>query len=86
MLNIRDIRLFAAAVLALGFFAVTGSHEALAQDATSCTSTSGYSYSACGSDAAKAGATVIGAVTANAAVSQTVGLISARVSQFSRVA
>jgi len=80
-------RLFVVTVLAFGFFSMVGTNEARAVDATSCTDTSGYSYTACaGSNAAKPGATVIGAVTANAAVSQTVGLISARVSQFSRVA
>jgi hypothetical protein len=72
--------------LAFGFFSLTGANEARAVDATSCTDTSGYSYTACGGDSAKAGTTVIGAATANAAVSQTVGLISARVSQFSRTA
>ena len=69
MLNTHGFRLFVVAVLAFGFFSMVGNNGAKAVDATSCTDTSGYSYTACGSDAAKAGATVIGAVTANAAVS-----------------
>ena len=57
--------------------------------AYTCQNTGQASYSTpsgCSSDANKAGTTVIGAATANAAVSQTVGLISARVSQFTSAA
>jgi len=101
MLIFPVFRLFVITVLAFGFFAMVGTNEARAVDATSCTDSNGYSYTGgsgtagssngvlggeCGDNAAKAGSTVIGAATTSAAATQTVGLISARVSQFSRVA
>lgn len=81
----RCRRIFSFAVAAVGAWLLIGLGEAWAQTA-SCTDTSGYSYSQCTGDANKAGVTVIGVETMKAAVGQTVGLISSRIEQFTRVA
>lgn len=86
MVRLRFVNSFAFIVAVFAVLALVGVDEARAY---TCVNTGQPTYTqidACGGNAAKAGTTVIGAVTTSLAVSQTAGMISSRITQFTRLA